>query len=109
MGKNRKKTAAKDKETNRKGWTNDEQYEYLTSLIPVFVNAQSSKTTADQWPAIHEEWFNRWPIGEPTEKEIARGLTEDDRVKAVKRVSDTLLSLSACVAYQSITEGERLV
>jgi hypothetical protein len=105
MGKNRKKTATKDKKTSRKGWTNDEQYEYLTSQIPIFVNAQSSKTTADQWPAIYEEWFKRWPIGEPTQKEIEQGLTEDDRVKAVKMVSDTLLSHSACVAYHSINRG----
>ena len=87
MGKSRKKPAAKNQKTGRKGWTTEEHFEYLTSLIPNFVSAQSSKTTADTWPAIYEEWFRHWPLAPPTTKETDEGCTEEDRVKAMKTVS----------------------
>ena len=108
MGRNRTKLAAGNQAT-RKGWTTDEQYEYLMSQIPAFVKAQSSKTTANVWPGIHEEWFKRWPFGPPTKEDIARNLSEDDRVKAVKMVSDTYYLFYPMQLTIVPTEGERLV
>jgi hypothetical protein len=90
MGKKQQKSAKNDKAT-RKGWTTNEQFEFLTSLLPSFINAQLSKTTADQWPTIYEEWFKQWPLDPPTPKDIANGHTEEVHTKAMKTVSNAYL------------------
>lgn len=81
----RKKKVGDAKE--RRGWTTDEQYTYLSSYIPTYAAAQSSKSTGDIWPALFEEWFRRWPLGPPTEEDIKAKKSEDDRIKAKKQVS----------------------
>jgi hypothetical protein len=88
MTKSKKKATTKDKSVNQRGWMTDEQFDYLSSHLPAFINAQSSKTTADGWAVIHEEWFKRWPLGPPTEKDVKVGRTEAQRLTAMKTVNN---------------------
>jgi hypothetical protein len=81
----RKKKAGDKKE--RRGWTTEEQYSYLSSHISSYTAAQASKRTGDIWPTLFEEWFRRWPLGPPTQRDINAGKSEDDRIKAMKQVS----------------------
>jgi hypothetical protein len=76
--------------TGRKGWTTEEQFAYLSSLIPSYLEAQAKKKVPDLWPGIFEGWFQRWPLVPPSDKDIAAGLGGDARYKATKLVSENL-------------------
>ena len=88
MGKRKKATTTSN--DTRRGWTTDDQFEYLSSLVPGFLSAQAAKKTAEYWPPIFEAWFERWRLDLPTQKEVEAGKTEQDLQNAMKLVSEVL-------------------
>jgi hypothetical protein len=71
----------------------------LSSLLPTYINAQSSKTTADGWAEIYEEWFKQWPLGPPTEKDIEQGINEAKQLAAMKTVNNFIPQYFTVLAY----------
>lgn len=69
-----------------KGWTTEAQEQYLLSLIPSYLSAQSSKTLGDFWPVIWEGWFGQWESPPVTEEEEKKGTTAASKLKATKIV-----------------------
>lgn len=82
-----KVVAGRKQPSKRRGWTTDDQFAYLDSLIPIFKAAQSNGTTSEMWPPIEKHWFTTWGLDPPNAKELAAGKSEDDRRKAVMEVS----------------------
>jgi hypothetical protein len=61
--KSRKQKVVKEpKKKGRHGWTTDEQADFLTLLIPSYLENKVAKTLPDFWPPVFEKWFEQWPI-----------------------------------------------
>jgi hypothetical protein len=58
-------TAVKNK-GGMKAWATDEQKAWLTKNITAYVAAKTSQLLSDFWAPTFEDWFERWPIVEPT-------------------------------------------
>jgi len=56
------------KKAGRCGWTTSAQVEYLSPLIPKYLEHKTSKTLHDFWPCVFEKWFELWPILDSSEK-----------------------------------------
>ena len=76
---------SKSGKKGRRGWTTEEQIEYLESLKVSYLAAQSTKKTSDFWPPVEEEWFTRWP-SELTTEDIKNGKTIADVQDETKMV-----------------------
>jgi hypothetical protein len=70
-------------------WTTPEQLDYLESLKPAYLAAQNKggKKFSDFWSTVYEYFFQNWPPDAPTEEEKCKGVTEQDKAKALKSVS----------------------
>jgi hypothetical protein len=84
MAHNKDKTSTPGKK-GRKGWTTEEQTSYLESLKASYLTVQTAKKTSEFWPAVWEEWFDRWPV-ELSEEDIAAGKELVDRQRETKSV-----------------------
>lgn len=94
MGKKSGQSSAKSKATKapkRRGWTSDEQFSYLDSILPTYRGAQTNNTTQEMWGPIEEHWFSHWPLSAPTDAEVEKGLTDHERRKKVMDVSASYL------------------
>ena len=98
MGK-RVKRVKTTKPPKRKGWTEDDQFTYLSGLIPSFKVAQVNNTTGEIWGPIEDYWFKNWPLAPPTEKERARGATDATRRKKVMNVSISFRAGAAVLTH----------
>lgn len=63
----KKKQVTGPKKKGRRGWTTDEQEEFLKSQIPAYLSSKASKVHSDFWPPLWEEYFERWPPEPPCE------------------------------------------
>jgi len=67
----------------RRKWTTDEQEAWLEQRKPAFLEANQKKTAAkDFFPAVVEEFCQKWPVAPVTEQEIA----DAGSVELAKRV-----------------------
>ena len=66
----------------QKAWTTNDQREWLTSKLADFQNARNNAKQGDFWTALFEEWFEKWPLGQPGD-----GLAQlaDDMDAGIKR------------------------
>lgn len=74
----------------RRGWTTDEQREFLTSYLPSYLQAKGqlgNKSFEAFWPPLYEEWFKQWPLPELSE-DLADGKTNAPMLAAKKLVSN---------------------
>ena len=84
----------------QKAWATDEQKEWLTSKLSLYIASRSSLTPpADFWAGLFEDWFSRWPIGAADGNdtplgvglaegnEAALGIAVEEQVRRRKAVS----------------------
>jgi len=81
----RKKEKSSSGRKGRRGWTTDEQAEYLESCKASYLTAQATKKTSEFWPPVWEEWFQRWPL-ELSDDDIAKGKTMESLQRNAKAV-----------------------
>jgi hypothetical protein len=80
------------KKAGRRGWTTSAQVEYLSPLIPKYLEHKTSKTLHDFWPRMFEKWFDLWPIldsskknGSPDQDEESGSDTTDEKANQNKK------------------------
>jgi hypothetical protein len=89
MGK-RKKKSTEPKKLGRHEWTTPEQKEFLSSKIPAYLAAQSTRTTqprSDFWVPLWEAYFTQWPMEPESEEEKTSGKVNPARLVKEKKVS----------------------
>jgi hypothetical protein len=64
----KKESKKEPKKKGRRGWTTDDQDKFLSSHIPSYLSAQTSKTSSDFWPPLWEQYFEQWPVLSPPDK-----------------------------------------
>ena len=80
-----KKSDSEPKKKGRRGWTTDDQENFLAAQIPSYRHSQSSNTRSDFWPPLWEKYFQQWPIQPASEKDnSADEQTEDASTEAAK-------------------------
>jgi hypothetical protein len=73
-------------------WANEEQLLFLRSELNEFLEKQKEKKLALFWPALHHEWFSRWPVEPnnpdtpvPVDKEELDSYQEEERALITKQ------------------------
>ena len=79
------------KNPKRRGWTTDEQFNYLNNFLPTFKTAQVKNMTQEMWLPIKQYRFTQWPLGAATEDEVKQGLTNQAWRKRIMEVSGLCL------------------
>jgi hypothetical protein len=71
-----------------RGWTTDDQLEFLESQKPAYLKAQAARKLPDLWPTVYEAWFERWRFQADSNKE--KYGTPQDQLERIKVVSDSI-------------------
>src|ERR1700732_721969 len=58
----REKDGEGPKKKGRRGWTTDDQEQFLSSQIPSYLASQASKARSDFGPPLWEKYFEQWPL-----------------------------------------------
>jgi hypothetical protein len=48
----------------------------MKTKLPSYAAARANQTTSDFWPDLYEQWWNEFPLGDPSPKELELGLTD---------------------------------
>lgn len=65
----------------KKRWTDETQFEWFEAKKVEFLQQQENHTLETWWGPIYQEWFDTWPLGEPSAEEM---LAAEGNKKAAK-------------------------
>jgi hypothetical protein len=61
---------------DKRRWTTEAQRTFLTEYVPRYIEAQASRKFHKFWPILYQDWFAKFPEGEPTEDDPTDSETE---------------------------------
>ena len=65
-------------------WQTEEQQVWFGNHLAAYSHNSDEDTLKDFWPGVIDDWFQRWPVSEPPEDEIAKAKSIEDARKAWK-------------------------
>lgn len=66
------------------GWATKEQYNFLHSWIPRYIEFQDRDDLNGFWPLINEAWFKKWPSHDTSMD--PKLLSDQDRLVAAQAI-----------------------
>ena len=86
-------------------WKTGEQLEFLVPRWKSFKDAQDTKTLANFWPKVFEDWYTKWPVPSSASLVLKYGTVEEGRLmlqKAKNVVRGSLYTLRSHPANQTL-------
>ena len=65
-------------------WKTPEQTEFLEGLISTYFRFSEGGKLKDFWIVVTKDWFERFPLGDPSNESIAKEGTRDKAIAAAK-------------------------
>ena len=90
MGIHKKKKPVESKKKGCCKWMTDDQKEFLTAKIPVYLITQSKKSSqlcSDFWAPLWEAYFGKWPLQLLSDEEKEKDQLDPARLRKEKQVS----------------------
>jgi hypothetical protein len=78
----------------RATWTTTEQREWLEEYLPGWANAQDNGTTKAYRVKVFEGWYKAFPLGTPTDEELAKaGGNASKALRTKRNASDNVRNI----------------